>query len=165
MKDISVEQIIKVNPPKYAMPLKILMIVLSIASLYFIVSLMAIGVLLTVGLIVFTVIMFRYYDSEYEYTLVENELTIDRIISKASRKRCGVYDIAKLAVMAPAGSDKLTDNQRMNCKSYDYSSNTDAAKTYVLFVPTNNELVRVVLEPNEEMKKALWQTAPSRVTL
>lgn len=165
MNDISIEQILKVNPPKYAMPLKILMIVLSVLSVVLIPSIMAIGVLLTVGLIAFTVIMFRYYDYEYEYSLVEKELTVDRITAKSSRRRCGVYDVAKLAVMAPAGSEKLESYERQNCKSYNYSSNTDPSATYVLFIPSNKEMVRVILEPNEAMKQAIWEMGPSKVTL
>lgn len=163
MDNISIEQILKVNPPAYAKILKIALVLVSAFSLLFIFT--AFGCFLTAGLIVVTVFVFRYYDAEYEYSLVERELTIDRIIAKSYRRKCGAYNLSRMEIMAPTGSECLADMERSNCKTHDYSSNTDKSNTYVLFAPCNNEMVRLIFEPNQEMKKTIWKLSPSKVNL
>ena len=123
MENVSIEQIIKVNPPKYAKPLKAVMMLLIGISLLFVFYI--VGIALLVALVVITIFMFRYFDAEYEYTLVENELTIDRITAKSHRKRCGVYSLGRMEIMAPEGSEKLRSYDNRQCKKYDYSSNTE----------------------------------------
>lgn len=156
--NISVEQIIKVNAPTYAKFFKIIMIIICILSLPFV--LVSFGVILVACLIVFTVIMFRYYNAEYEYSLVQNELTIDRITAKSSRKRCGVYNISKTQIMTQTNSPQL-ENYKVNCKEHNYSSNMGTEDVYVLIVPHNNELVKLVIEPNERMLEALYKVIPN----
>lgn len=163
MENISIEQIIKVTPPKHAKTLKIAMIALSVLSLLFIFYI--IGIVIIIVLVLATVIIFRYYDAEFEYTLVENELTIDRITAKSHRKRAGVYSLSRMEIMAPAGSDKLRTFENRQCKHYNYSSNTDVSKTYVIYAPSNNEMVGITIEPDEKLKDALWRISPSKVTL
>lgn len=163
MENISIEQIIKVNPPKYVKVLKPVMVVLCVFSLAFILTIF--GIFLTVGLIFLTVVVFHYYDAEYEYTLVEKELTIERIVAKSYRRKCGEYNLSRMEIMAPLGSDKLARSENGDFKTYDYSSNTDRSKTYVLFAPCNNEMVRLIFEPDERMKQTIWRTSPSKVNL
>ena len=163
MDNISIEQIIKVNPPKYVKTLKVAMILLCVFSLLFIV--MPYGVFLPIGFVIVTFLMFRYYNAEFEYSLIEKELTIDRIISKSSRKKCGTYDIGRIEIMAQYGSDKLLNTEKRNFKTYNYSSNVDISKSYVLVVPCNKEMVRIILDPDERMKENIWKLAPSKVNL
>ena len=163
MDNISIEQIIKVNPPKYAKGLKIAMIVLCVLSLLLVV--IPFGVFFPIGFVIATIIMFRYYNAEFEYGLVEKELTVDRIISKASRKRCGTFNLERLEIMAQYGSDKLINTERRNFKTFNYSANIDISKTYVLVAPLNKELVRIIIDPDERMKESIWKLAPSKVNL
>jgi len=163
MDNISIEQIIKVNPPKYVAPLKVGMIVLSVLSLLFI--FIPFGLFLPVGFVIATVLIFRYYNAEYEYSLLEKELTVDRITSKSRRKRCGVFNLSRLEIMAQYGSDKLTDTEKRNFKTYNYSANVDITKTYVLVAPCNKEMVRIILDPDERLKENIWKLAPSKVSL
>jgi len=163
MDNISIEQIIKVNPPKYVKTLKIGMILLSICSLLLIA--IPFGVFLPVGFVIATIFLFRYYNAEYEYSLLEKELTIDRIVSKSSRRRCGIFNIGRLEIMAQYGSDKLKGMEKRNYKTYNYSANIDINKTYVLVVQSNKEMVRIILDPDERMKENIWKLAPSKVNL
>lgn len=163
MENISVEQIIKVKPPKYAVFAKLAMILVCLFSLSFI--FISYLVILTAVLIILTVFVFRYFNAEYEYTLVERELTVDKIIAKSYRRRCGVYNIDKIEIMAPYGSDKLIQYDRRNCKTHNYSSNTGTDNSYVIYAPCNNEMVKIILEPNEKIKESFWKLAPSKVNL
>jgi len=161
MENISIEQIVKVNPPKYVKVLKVGMIIFSICSLLFIV--IPFGGFLPVIFVIATVILFRYYNAEYEYALIDKELTVDRITSKSSRRRCGTFNMSRLEIMAQYGSDKLRDVEKRALKTYNFSANIDINNTYVLVVPCNKEIVRIILDPDERMKLNIWKLAPSKV--
>lgn len=100
MYNITTEQILKTKAPKQAAVFKTVMILACILAVTTIPSTYALGILLTAVLVVFTVILFKYYNAEYEYSLVDGELTIDKIMSQSMRKRCGVYNIAKASMLA-----------------------------------------------------------------
>ena len=82
MEDISVEQIIKVNPPKMALFYKIGLGILTLVSVFLIRYLVGFGVILTACFGLFLILLWRYYDAEYEYELVDGELSIDRIMAQ-----------------------------------------------------------------------------------
>ena len=104
MYNVSTEQIIKVKAPKNALIFKIIMIIACILAVTTIPQTHAFGLLLFVVLVVFTVFVFRYYNAEYEYSLVDGEFTVDRIMARTRRKRCGVYDLSKAELVAKTGS-------------------------------------------------------------
>ena len=164
MENFSVEQIIKIKPPAYAKVLKILLAVLAVISIVFI-FVTYLGVILVALFAAASIIVSKYYNYEFEYTLVESELTIDRIMAKSYRKRCGTYNLARMDVLAPAGSDKLLSFEGRGCKKYNFTSNNEDAQVYVLYAPENNAMVCVLFEPDERLKDALWRIAPSKVTL
>ena len=164
MNDVRIEQIVKAKQPKYALALKILMIFLCLLSLTVARFSPAIAVVLTACFVVFTVLLFRYYDAEFEYTFVEHELMVDRIMAKSSRRKGETFDLNKLEIMAPVGSDKTAYRENQRYKLFDYSSGT-AEDVYVMFVPSNAEMVKVIFEPNEAMQQAIKNIAPAKVTL
>lgn len=159
MESQNVEQILKVRQPRKAIFFKGAMIVLSLFSVGLIRFITGFGVILTACFILFTVLLFRYYNAEYEYELVDTELTVDRIMAKASRKRCGVYDVGRMEIMAPLGSEKIAYKEHQKWKSFDYSSNMNHGTVYVLYAPSQKEMVRVLLEPDEKMLGALKAVA------
>ncbi len=164
MDTISVEQIIKVKQPGIAVFYKIGLAVLTLVSIVLMrYVLFGFGVILVACFGFFLVLLWRYYDAEFEYELVDNELSVDRIMSKSSRKHCGTYDVAKMEVMAPSGSDKIAYKEHQKLKTFDYSSNTDKSSTFVMYLPSNNEMVRVILEPDEKMLKAIKAVAVGKV--
>lgn len=155
MNDISVEQIIKVKPPKKAMVFKVIMIILALVSVSLLRVLVGYGIVLTACFVVFTILLFRYYDAEYEYELVGNELTVDRIMAKASRRRMGVYDLGRMEIMAPLNSEKIAYKEHQKFKSSDYTSGEKTENIYVIYAPSENEIVRIAIEPSEDMLKAI----------
>ena len=89
MYNVSTEQIIKVKAPKNALIFKIIMIIACILAVTTIPQTHAFGLLLFAVLVVFTVFVFRYYNAEYEYSLVDGELTVDRIMARTIRHLFG----------------------------------------------------------------------------
>ena len=157
MYNITTEQILKTKAPKQAAVFKTVMILAftTIPSTY------ALGILLTAVLVVFTVILFKYYNAEYEYSLVDGELTIDKIMSQSMRKRCGVYNIAKASMLAKPTCQAALGMEHKKLRTSEYTSYTAPEKTVVLYtMDASNEMVRIILEPDVKMLEALRAGVP-----
>lgn len=163
MNDLMVEQIVKVRQPKIAVFYKVVMVFLAIVSLGLLKVMVGYGIVLTACFVVFAVLLFKYYDAEYEYELVDGNFGVDRIMAKASRKHCGDYDVNRLEIMAKKGSEKIAYREHSKIKTFDYTSNTESDNVYVMYLPSSNEEVRVLIEPSERMLKAIKQIAKGKV--
>lgn len=161
MYNVATEQILKTKAPKQALLFKIVMIIACILAVTTIPQMYAVGVLLTAVLIVFTVILFKYYNAEYEYSLVDNELTVDKIMSRSMRKRCGVYNIAKASLIAKPSSQAALGMEHRKLRTYNYTSNDGQENIMLVYtMDSSNEMVCLVLEPNEKMLEAIKRCAP-----
>lgn len=161
MYNITTEQILKTKAPKQAAVFKAVMIIACILAVTTIPSMYAVGILLTAILVAFTVILFKYYNAEYEYLLVDGELTVDRIMSRTMRKRCGVYNVAKTSMLAVPTSQAALGMEYKKLRTADYTSNEASERVVVLYtMDSNNELVRIFLEPDEKMLEALKNSVP-----
>lgn len=163
MNDVYIEQIVVRKPPKSAGVTKVLLILLCILSLVMVVLPYGVGLIAIAAVIAFTVIRFRSYETEYEYSFVEGELDVDRIICKSSRRKCGSFDFKKLELMAPLGSQRELRLSHKKYKEFDYSSGDTEALRYVAYVMKDNETVRLVFEPNEELVAAVNYIARGKV--
>ena len=161
MYNVSIEQILKIKQSTLAKVFKVIMIIVCIVAALTIPQTYGVGIILLAIAIVFTVIMFKYYDAEYEYTLVESELTIDKIMSQSMRKRCGTYNISKAEVIAPANSQEALRMEHKKLKTLNYTSNDNKQDVYVAYVmDNNNEIVKLLIEPNDKMKEAFKTMIP-----
>lgn len=156
MLDISVEQIIKTKSPKSAIVFKTIMIIADILAVTTIPSIYAIGLLLTAVLVVFTVLLFRYYDAEYEYSIVENELTIDKIMARSMRRRCGVFSMNKATLVTNPGTQDSLRMEYKKLRVHSYLSNTDSEQKIEIYtMDSHNEMVKLIIEPNGKMLNAI----------
>ena len=145
MFDVAVEQIVKVKPPKTAVVYKALLIIGCIVAATTIPQTRTFGIIVLALFAVMTFLVFQYYNAELEYSIVDDTLTIDRIMAKSARKRCGVYTLSRAKLVA------LRMNH-MDVKTYDYSvgaSNHDSVVIYAY--NEHNELVRVFVYPDERI--------------
>ena len=100
---------------------------------------------------------------EYEYTLTNNILDIDRIFAKKTRKRITSIDIAKVDYIRPAESTDLEKNPEFfdhflcECKQ--------SKRNYVLVFARDGKVHRVFFTPSDKMKKGLKELNPARVTV
>ena len=110
--DNYVEWLVKRKDPVYALPVKILMVVLcavcaflAIQTVFGVLFLIAAGV----GSLLFAILNLSV---EYEYLFAEGGLSVDRIMGKARRKR--VFDCEKedVQAVAPADSFVLKEYER-----------------------------------------------------
>lgn len=163
MNETYIEQIIVRKPPKSAGTVKVLLLLLCIISFVMVLLPYGTGLVAIALVIAFTVFKFRSYNLEYEYSYLDGELDVDRIICKSSRKKCASFDFKKLELMAPLGSQSELRLSHRKYKEYDYSSGDTSAKRYAAYVMKDNETVKLIFEPNEEMLKSIDYIARGKV--
>jgi len=168
MGDLYSECIIKRKTPMYTVAVKLLlMIAVFIALTFMVLTLSIIPFLIAVA---FGIGLYFYstgVDLEYEYTFVNGELDIDKIMGKARRRRVLAFDFGHLEIMA-AGKSHLVDSYRQKqCKTYDFSSHNSANsdKVYVIYGTDKNEMIRILIEPNEKMLNDMRNNAPRKVNI
>ena len=162
MSDYFSEYIVKRRTPQKVKLIKALLVVLCVFSVVLII-IPYIGMILTAVMIFFTWLYFRNNDVEWEYTLVEKSLYVDKIMQKAKRKRIAEYDLTKMEVMAVEESDLIKEYDRRNLRRLDFTSLIPENKRYVIVIMHNNELIKVALEPSERMLKEMRDVAPRKV--
>ena len=157
--DNYVEWLVKRKDPAYAVPVKILMIVVCIFSV--------LSALQTVfGVIVMTIagvatyFVFLNLSVEFEYLFAEGGLSVDRILGKAKRKK--IFDCE---IVAPADSFVLKDYEKQGMKIKDFSSGRKDAKVYALIYQKGPDHFKVLIEPNERMIGAMRRTFPRKLVM
>lgn len=164
MFDIAVEQIVKVKPPKISIFYKVVLIIACIVAATTIPQTMTFGIIVLALFAAATYLVFVYYNAELEYSLVEDTLTVDRIMSRSSRKRCGVYTLSRSKLVARADSQDALRMNHMDVKTVDYSVGASNHDSIVIYAYNeHNELVRLFIYPNEELLEAIRHTVEKAV--
>ncbi|MGN0515007.1 MAG: DUF6106 family protein [Lachnospiraceae bacterium] len=164
MNDNFVEQIVECRATGKDTAIKVLMVVFSIISFIFLL-IPYIGIFLTAAVIVATFFVFRNSNYEYEYSFVGGELDVDKIIARSRRKKVGSFDFNRVELVAPVDSQEAMRLEHNNYKVINVTSNKADAKVYAAFVMNNNEIVKLLFEPDEKMLGAISYIAPRKVIL
>ena len=148
---------------KSSFPLRLLKTILMMLTVcFFIVGMMYLAALV-VAIVLGVASYFAYMnaDIEYEYLYLDKEISVDKVMAKSRRKKAAVYSIEKMEVLAPVKSYHLDAFRNRELKTVDYSSGeADDKNKYVMVYEGN---VKVILEPNAEMVKAIQAVAPRKV--
>ncbi len=161
MNETYVEWLVKKKTPAYMTLLRILSVMLTVCfvlvGLAYVPALL-VGIALGVG----AYFIYMNSDLEYEYLYVDKELTVDKVMAKSKRKRVAVFDIGKMEILAPVKSWRLDNYKNRTDKAVDYSSGEEKQPDtrYVMFY---NGKQKVIIEPNEELIKAIQMVAPRKV--
>lgn len=101
-------------------------------------------------------------DLEYEYLYLDKEITIDKVMAKAKRKRVTKYEIESMEILAPIKSWHLDEYKNRTVKTVDYSSGVEKQPDlrYAMYYDGG---IKVILEPSMEMVKAIKNIAPRKV--
>lgn len=104
-------------------------------------------------------------DIEFEYLYLDREVTIDKIMGKAKRKRVMKLGIDKMEIFAPINSHQLDSYKNRGLKTVDYSSMIEEKpdRRYMMVYGDEGGTKLIVLEPNEAMIKAIKTIAPRKV--
>ncbi|MGN0316459.1 MAG: hypothetical protein ACI4E1_00815 [Lachnospira sp.] len=165
MGDFSTEQIIKVSAPKWSYVFRGVMIVACILAATTIPQTKTFGLILMVIFIVFTFLLFEYFNSEFEYSILDETLSIDRIMAKNHRKHCGTYDLTRATLVAEVDSQDALRMEHVQLKTMDYASGRTNEGVYVIYTydADNNEQIRLFIEPDERILEKLKENCPCGV--
>lgn len=92
---------------------------------------------------------------EYEYTITNNQLDIDKIIHKRKRIRLLSLDVRSIEKVSPNESASYQ-------KILMYASSLSSANLYCAIYVDDGVRTKLIFEPNDGMKKALKALIPRR---
>lgn len=94
---------------------------------------------------------------EYEYSVTNGDIDIDRIYNKTKRKNVFTGNCADFLVMA-----HIDDNEHLgqykDLKKYDFSSGGIYGNTYIFVTEYKGKKAQIIIEPNEEILNAMLVT-------
>jgi len=93
--------------------------------------------------------IFTRLNVEYEYILLNHDIDIDAIFSKAKRKKRLSFDFQKAEIIAPKNSPRIRSYQPE--KTYDFTSGLPDAKVYAIMINLEGKRVCVLVEPDQGM--------------
>lgn len=103
---------------------------------------------------------------EYEFVLVNNELTIDKIYGKNKRKTQQTVDVSKCEVIAPIESTYVSGYHRnTQMKAFDYTSGENNEPVYILIAPYGASTAKIYMEFDQKMLDAIKMAAPGKVKI
>lgn len=160
-EDAYAEWLVKRKDPPYAVPVKVVMIlILAVSVLLALTTLF--GIVLAIVAAVALYLVFINLSVEYEYLFVEGDLSIDRILAKTRRKKVMECKKDEIQIVAPSDSYLLKDYEKSGMKVYDCSSRT-GAKTYSLICQQGADCVKVIFEPNDRMLRSMRSYIPGKL--
>lgn len=162
MNDTYVECLVPHKPNPLLGVVKYVLYALAILS--FLMSygnLLFLGVSIVLVLVAFLVV--PRLDVEYEYLYLSKEISIDKIMSKEKRKHVMTIDLNKAEMMAVSNSHSLDSYKNRDHVAKDFTSGIADAKTYTIVYEDTDKLMLVVIEPNEELIKAVKTVFPRKV--
>ena len=162
MDEVFVEQIVKKKISMSGILMRAIAIIFVLAGIFSLLILGALGLTITALLIYVTYIIWGYTSVEYEYSFLNGELSIDKIMGQRKRKTIACYDIKNAEIVAPSMSDEVVSKIN-NTITKDYSTRCRNANLYSMIVNDSDGRKQVIFEPNEKVLDAMYHVKPSIV--
>ncbi|WP_010680922.1 DUF6106 family protein [Acetivibrio cellulolyticus] len=164
--DIFVEKIVsrKKGPREYilsAMIIFISIIVVVMASL--LLGPRGIVLLLTAGLIVGDWYLIGSFNVEYEYSITNGEIDIDKIINRRKRKKLITADCKDIEIMAKVSSKKFNESIATVPTQIKSVSSMDSPDVYFVMVNNGGKRSLIYFQPDEKIMKTLKASIPSKI--
>ncbi len=90
-------------------------------------------------------------NTEYEYLLLDHEISVDVIYNKNRRKKLMNCPVKKIELFAPADLGKLDHVKRQNIKLEDYSTRKDQDRHYLMVCSNEGGKMAFLLTPGTEL--------------
>ena len=162
MDEVFVEQIVKRRISISGILLRMLFIFLTLAGLMSMMILGLLGFTMAILLGYATYLVWAYTSVEYEYSFLNGELSVDKIIGQRKRKSIASYDIKEAEIVAPFVSDAVV-RASANAIIKDYSTRINNNDVYAMIINNSNGKFKVVFEPNEKVLEAMYHVRPAIV--
>ena len=165
MGDVFVEQIIKKNLPLGGLAIRTGAVLLVLIGILFIPYLGMLGLTITALLIYLAYLAFVYTSAEWEYSFVNGELTIDKILGKRKRKPVETYDIKKASLIAPANSEEIRQKSEFLTK-INYVGTRNIENQYSIIIDDVEGVkgaLMITIEPDKKLIDAMYKVRPNNV--
>lgn len=164
MNDSYVECLIKTETSTFKKLARLVLVMITVVFglLTFMGYILAFFIAIAAGIGAYFV--YLHTDLEYEYLYLEKELSIDKIMGKAKRKKVGTFEVERMEILAPINSYHLDGYKNRTAKILDYSIGKEEKpdRRYVMFYDGSKKLI---FNPSEELVKAIRTNAPRKVFL
>lgn len=162
MNDSYAEWLVKRKAPAYTYLIKGVLIFLCVIAVL-------IGLTVPFGIIILAIVgaityyVFQRLSVEFEYLVVNDQLTIDRVMGKARRKKAWEGTMEEIQIVAPVDSYMIKDYEKQGMKTLDFSSHMPHARVYAIIRQTGSTTEKVLFEPNDKVLSVMRQKGPRKV--
>ena len=162
MNDSYAEWLVKRKEPAYNYLIKAFLIFLCVIGLIA-------ALLLPLGIIILTILgavayfSFQRLSVEFEYLVVNDQVTIDVIMGKSKRKKAWEGTMSEIQIVAPKDSYLLKDYEKHGMKVLDFTSHTPEGKVYGMIHQNGTSTQEILFEPNEKLLACMGETSPRMV--
>lgn len=163
MNDALYELLVARRPKPYDLPVRILIILLMVAVIFFgmpFLGFLAVFIAVLIALAAYYLI-FPRLSVEFEYTLLNHDMQIDAIYNRAKRKSRMNIDIQNAEIIAPKNSPRL--NSYRAEKIQDFSSGRNNDKVYAIMIPVDKKNTCIYIEPDAKMLDHMQQWMGSKM--
>lgn len=108
-----------------------------------------------------------FSQKDYEYTLENDQLSIDVIYGKKYRKTAHVLELKNLEVVAPHWHESVAKYKKNGgteqLKKFDYTSYDDNVPYYTMIIKEDGRKIKLLLDLTEEMLHTIKTQHPEKV--
>lgn len=123
-----------------------------------------VGPILICGLLYGAYLLFSKFNKEYEYILTNNELDIDVIYNRNSRKRVMTVNMRKIEIMASIQDKDHAQDINKGNKLINASDNANTKDTYAIIGQDDKfGAYKLLITPNEAFLQDLYKQSPLKV--
>lgn len=171
MQEIFVEKIVKRKKQTSDIVLIVLLIMsgVSLTLVLFLVPLMFDPTLFLVSIIVTPVIIYFLYrmitglSKEYEYSITNDLLTIDRIVARKRRKTLYTGSVKDFSFAAPLADDDFDRYLSEKCLHLDVRSGTYTDDDWFIMTKSGGSTLMILIELDDRMIQAMRRYNPRAV--
>ena len=102
---------------------------------------------------------------EYEYSYVDGELRVDRILARRRRKRLMTLERDGILTVAPKRNGASLEREGAVAAIKDVSSHKEGARVYELLYEKAGLTWKVLFEPDDTMLKMMKLAMPRKITI
>lgn len=163
MEEVFVELIVKRKTGIKEALLRALSVFVVLVVFLFTMQLGILGLTITVLLGYGAYLLWVYTSIEYEYSFLNGELTVDKIMGQRKRKTIDSFELKEAEIVAPTHSDEVIRRLGGVVKTLDYSSGYKTDKLYSIIINDGKGNTQVVFEPDDRIIDAMYHVRPNIV--
>ncbi len=164
MNDCYAEWLVKRKASAYNYLIKAVLIFLCVISVLA-------ALLFPFGIIVLTIVgavtyfTFQRLSVEFEYLIVNDQITIDKVMGQARRKKAWEGTMGEVQIVGPVDSYVVKDFEKQGIKVLDFTSHMPNAKVYAIIHQSGGNTTKILFEPNDRILNIMRQKGPRKVVL